>query len=70
MCGDGGKDHDSSNYKTSFYEIIEPDPEKQSQSLKVSLTTTMSDLKVKCITEDGMPDFSFLVKCLTTNIFS
>lgn len=41
VCGDGGKDQDSSNYKASatslqaqFYDIIESDPEKQKLILK------------------------------------
>lgn len=41
VCGDGGKDHDSSNYKASatslqvqFYDIIGSDPEKQKSILK------------------------------------
>ena len=41
VCGDGGKDHDSSNYKASatslqvqFYEIIESDPERQKSILR------------------------------------
>ena len=41
VCGDGGKDQDTSNYKASatllqaqFYDIIESDPEKQKLILK------------------------------------
>ena len=50
MCGDGGKDQDSSNYKASatslqaqFYDIIESDPEKQ----KVVLKRFIDDKNVK-----------------------
>ena len=50
VCGDGGKDHDSSNYKASatslqvqFYDIIESNPEKQKSILK----NFIDDSKVK-----------------------
>lgn len=50
VCGDGGKDQDSSNYKASatslqaqFYDIIESDPEKQ----KVVLKRFIDDKNVK-----------------------
>lgn len=50
VCGDGGKDHDSNNYKASatslqvqFYDIIESDPEKQ----KLILRNFIDDNEVK-----------------------